>query len=371
MNALLADTVARLFKDLATKELIEAAEKGAWPQALWRALEEGGLTLPLVPEAQGGAGGTWADAHVVVRAAGQYTAPVPLAETIVGGWLLGRAGLDVPLGPLTLAPVRREDRLRVSRVGGGWRVSGTAARVPWGARADHVVVVADDGDGADAPGGGAGAVSGPAGSGNGRSGAIVALVRAGAAGVTADKNLALEPRDTLVFENAPVVAAAPAPGVPANAVRLYGALVRSAQMAGALDGILQQSVKYVGERRQFGRAIGSYQAIQHYLAVMAGHVAAAGIAAEHAFRAADRGDLAFDVAAAKIRAGEAAGIAAGLGHQVHGAIGFTYEHSLHFWTRRLWSWRAEFGSESAWAEELGRAVAARGADALWSDLTAR
>ena len=56
-------------------------------------------------------------------------------------------------------------------------------------------------------------------------------------------------------------------------------------------------------------------------------------------------------------------------HQVHGAIGFTYEHSLHFATRRLWSWRAEFGSESVWAIELGRRVAARGADNLWNDLT--
>jgi acyl-CoA dehydrogenase len=77
------------------------------------------------------------------------------------------------------------------------------------------------------------------------------------------------------------------------------------------------------------------------------------------------------VAVAKVRAGEAAGVGAGIAHQTHGAIGFTYEHSLHFATRRLWSWRAEFGSESAWARELGRAVAARGADALWSDLTAR
>jgi acyl-CoA dehydrogenase len=348
LGTLLGDTVARLFKDLATKELIEAAEKGTWPASLWQALEEGGLTLPLVPEAQGGAGGSWADAHVVVRAAGQHTAPVPLAETIIAGWLLGRAGLEVPLGPMTLAPVRRADRLRLTRAGGGWRVSGTAARVPWGARAGHVVVVAE------------------------RDGAVaIALVAGGAARATADRNLALEPRDTVAFDETPVVAAAPVPGVPANVVRLYGALVRSAQMAGALDGILQQSVRYVGERKQFGRAIGSYQAIQHYLAVMAGHVAAAGIAAAHAFRAADRGDPAFDVACAKIRAGEAAGIVAGLGHQVHGAIGFTYEHSLHFWTRRLWSWRAEFGSESAWAAELGQAVAARGADALWADLTAR
>ena len=98
LRSLLADTVTRLFGDLVTKEAIEAAEKGAWPDELWRALEEGGLTWPLVPEADGGAGGVWADAHVVVRAAGRHAAPVPLAETVVASWLLAGAGLDVPLG---------------------------------------------------------------------------------------------------------------------------------------------------------------------------------------------------------------------------------------------------------------------------------
>jgi acyl-CoA dehydrogenase len=116
LRTLLADTVTRLFTDLVTKEALEAAEQGAWPDRLWQALEEGGLTLSLVPEAAGGAGGTWADAYVVVRAAGRHAAPVPLAETIVAGWLLAGAGLPVPLGPLTLAPVRTDDRLRLSRV---------------------------------------------------------------------------------------------------------------------------------------------------------------------------------------------------------------------------------------------------------------
>jgi acyl-CoA dehydrogenase len=347
LRSLLADTVTRLFTDLVTKEAIEAAEKGTWPDALWRALEEGGLTLPLLPEAQGGAGGTWLDAHVVVRAAGRHTAPVPLAETILASWLLAGAGLEVPPGPLTVAPVHRDDSVHLVRAGGGWRLRGSAARVPWGAAAGHVVVVS--------------ALDG---------GTMIAL--AAGARATADRNLALEPRDTLDLAEATVVAAAPAgPGVGPDAVTLYGALVRSAQMAGALEGMLEQSARYVMERRQFGRPIGSFQAIQHQLAVLAGHAAAASIAAEHAFRAAERGDPTFEVAAAKVRVGEAAGIAAGIAHQVHGAIGFTYEHSLHFATRRLWSWRAEFGSESRWAAELGRRVTARGADALWPDLTAR
>ena len=348
LGTLLADTVTRLFHALVTKELIESAEKGVWPDKLWRALEEGGLTLPLVAEARGGAGGTWRDAHTVVRAAGKHAVPVPLAETIVGGWLLDQAGLDVPLGPLTIAPVHQDDTLRLERAADGWRLSGTASRVPWGGVASHVVVVADGGD---SP--------------------LVALVaRDGAGRATADRNLALEPRDTLIFDGDAVIAAAPARVAP-DAVNLYGAMIRAAQMAGALESLLEQSVRYATERKQFGKPIGNFQAIQHNLAVLAGHVAAAGSAAEQAFVAADRGDPRRAVAAAKVRAGEAAGIGAGIAHQVHGAIGFTYEHSLHFATRRLWSWRAEFGSESVWAQALGRAVAARGAAHLWADLTAR
>jgi len=349
LRGLLADTVTRLFTDLVSKELIESAERGVWPDKLWRALEEGGLTLPLVPESGGGAGGTWLDAHVVVRAAGQHAAPVPLAETIVASALLVGAGLEVPLGPLTLAPVRADETLTLARAGESVRLRGTATRVPWGAAAGHVVALGDI---------------------DGR--AMIALVPRDTARTTPDRNLALEPRDTLIFDDAPALAAAPAAaGVNADTLRLYGALVRSAQMAGAIESLLQQSVRYATERRQFGRPIGNFQAIQHNLAVLASHAAAASVAAERAFAAADSGNLAFHVAVAKIRAGEAAGIAAGLAHQVHGAIGFTYEHSLHFATRRLWSWRAEFGGESHWSVELGRHVTARGADQLWPDLTAR
>src|SRR5207302_9677413 len=137
------DTVTRLFTDLVTKELIESSEKGVWPEKLWRALEEGGLTLPLVAESAGGAGGTWLDAHVVVRAAGRHTAPVPLAETIVAGALLSRAGLEVPFGPMTLAPVHRNERLALSRRRTAWRVSGTATRGPWGRPAAPVATGPD------------------------------------------------------------------------------------------------------------------------------------------------------------------------------------------------------------------------------------
>ena len=78
-----------------------------------------------------------------------------------------------------------------------------------------------------------------------------------------------------------------------------------------------------------------------------------------------------EAASAKIRVGEAATEGAAIAHQVLGAIGFTQEHTLHRFTRRLWGWRDDFGSESVWAVKLGNLVAAKGADGLWPMLAER
>ena len=76
------------------------------------------------------------------------------------------------------------------------------------------------------------------------------------------------------------------------------------------------------------------------------------------------------VAAAKLRAGEAAGAVAAIAHQVHGAMGFTLEYPLHRLTKRLWSWREEYGDETYWGIELGRTMARAGAEGLWPAITA-
>ena len=133
-RAILAETVDRLFNDLAPAEVLRASEKGDWPAALWQAIEDNGLTGTLVPESAGGAGGSFADAFVVLRAAGRAALPVPLADTMIGAWLLAGAGLEVPPGPLSVAPVRIGETLLLSAAGSNWRLDGTAERVPWGGR---------------------------------------------------------------------------------------------------------------------------------------------------------------------------------------------------------------------------------------------
>lgn len=150
-----------------------------------------------------------------------------------------------------------------------------------------------------------------------------------------------------------------------------GAFARVAQIAGALDAALALSVGYVNERQQFGRPLGKFQAVQQSLASFACEAAAANCAAMGAAQALDRGDAAFEIAAAKLRANRAVGIGTQVAHQVHGAIGFTQEYPLQHLTKRLWQWRSEFGNEAYWAKRVGNSVIERGADNFWPDLTER
>jgi acyl-CoA dehydrogenase len=249
----------------------------------------------------------------------------------------------VPGGPLTIAPVHADGHIVLGSDG---RLEGRARRVPFARDAHHIAVLAHRGNAA-----------------------AVALVAVSGLAVSQGESLAGEPRDDVSFDGVVPEMVKPA-SIDADMVQRFGAAVRLQQMAGALEKILEQSVQWALDRSQFGRPIAKFQAVQHNLATLAGEVAAAGAAADLAAEACASDDLGeAGVAIAKVRAGEAAGAGAAIAHQVHGAMGFTYEHSLHHATRRLWAWREEFGNEAVWATRLGRMVAAQGADRLWPFVT--
>lgn len=350
---LLLDSMNRLFEERSTKDVIDRAEAGAFPTELWRAVAETGVPLAAVPESAGGIGAEWIDILPALRVAGRHAAPIPLAETMIAAWLAAEAGLEAADGPMSFGPVRREDRLSVERDGAGWRLSGTATRVPWGRQAERLVLLAE----------------GPGGE------MAVALDGTNSVAVTPGKNLAGEPRDTLRFEGVQVSGDAVAPVKPgvdrAEAYR-RGAVARALLMSGAMERALEIALAYVPERKQFGRPISKFQAVQQNMAVLAGQVAAAGAAADGGAEALAHPDPELRellIAIAKTRCGAAATLAAELAHQVHGAIGFTQEYALQLSTRRLWSWRDEFGADTEWAAVIGRIACARGADALWPTLT--
>jgi alkylation response protein AidB-like acyl-CoA dehydrogenase len=341
---IIVDTATRIFRDLCEPATVNDAEAGKWPAELWQALEEAGLPLAWVPEESGGAGASVADGFAVLRVAGRFAAPVPLAETLLAGRLLGAAGIAVPVGPLSLAPVLGPSRIELAPDG---KLRGRARRVPFARDAGHIAVLARRGG---EP--------------------VVALVERQGLMLREGKSLAGEPADDLGFDGALPKAVA-ASALDEEALRAWGAAARAQQMAGALERILEQSVEWALQREQFGRPIGKFQAVQHNLATLAGETAAASAAADAAAEAFAGQDV--DIAAVaigKVRVGEAAGTGAAIAHQAHGAIGFTYEHSLHHSTRRLWAWREEFGNEAYWSGRLGRMVAELGADELWHFITA-
>jgi acyl-CoA dehydrogenase len=142
-------------------------------------------------------------------------------------------------------------------------------------------------------------------------------------------------------------------GLDPAVARALSALVAAGQMAGAMQALEAATVEYASTRKQFGREIGKFQAVQHQIAVMAEETMAARMAAQAAFVGDPLALSPRRVAVAKIRAGQAAQLVATIAHAVHGAIGVSQEHPLHHLTRRLHRGRLAHGGEAYWARQLG------------------
>lgn len=346
----LADSVGRLFRDALERSPsgTAALSPSGFAESLWSQVQELGLPALLVREELGGVGASWEEACAVLEAAGRFNVPLPLGEAMLAARLTLDAGLDPPPGLLSVAA---DCRGRLWRDGDGWRFKGRLNAVPWGRHCAAVVTCLEH-----------------------QGSPHVLLLPRAEATLRTGHNLAEEPRDDLIYEaDAQGVALQAAPCTAPEAAQLleYCALLRVAQISGALQAALARSVEYAQQRRQFGKAIGQFQAVQQQLAQMGCEVAAASCAAHAAGRAAGAGDAGFAIAAAKLRANQAIGLVSACAHQVHGAIGFTAEYALRHSTQRLWSWRSEYGNDRYWGERLGRLVAARGAEHFWSDLTER
>ena len=348
---IVAETAARIFADLADPQTINRARDTAWKIPLWRALEDAGLPLAWVPEKQGGSGISLTDGFAILGKAGRFALPVPLAETLLAGWLLARAGINAPSGAMTVAPARPNETIEIDGKG---RLNGRALAVPFGREAEHIAVLASSGKDA-----------------------AVALVTTADCRLGDRHNLAGEPLTEITLADVqPRELATAPPSVDRHTPLIMGATVRSVQIAGALETILALCVAYANERVAFERKIGKFQAIQQNLARLAGEtaaaLAAAGSAADAIAQTDEIDDAVFlEVASAKIRCAEAAAEGAAIAHQVFGAIGFTKEHVLHRFTLRMLGWRDDFGNESHWAAALGNRVAAGGADEFWPLVASR
>jgi acyl-CoA dehydrogenase len=300
-----------------------------------------------LPEESGG-GGELTDAIEALRLAGKYCAAVPFAETaLLGGWALAASGLPLPDGPLAFAVAPHAGELTLRDERKHWSVSGTLKDVAWAGIASALVVVAAQ-----------------------EAGDAVLCIPRSACEIRPAANLAGESRDEVrIGATLPRAAVSVASGVTADSAWRRGALTRAVLMSGALDRILELTLAYAKQRAQFGRTIIKFQAVQQELARLAGEAAIAKAASLTAAAHLDDDSVELYVAAAKVKAGEAAYTGAGIAHQLHAAIGVTDEYILHHSTLRLASWRSEYGNEAYWAARLGRLALDAGGSGLWSRIT--
>jgi len=344
--ALLDDTARSIFDRHCTKEA--RADATTVPAGLWRVLNDSGLTSLAMPEG----GGALPELVVLAWAVGRAAAPVPLVEMAgVASWLLAAGGLPLPDGITTCATADPRDQVRLTRQSGGWSATGVLHRVPWGAAALQVVALADSDDGPHV------------------------VVLSSRTRLDPGRNHAGEPRDTLHLQDVVVPASSAAPvDVTADDLRRRGALLRSASMAGAMEQVLAMTIAHAAGREQFGRPLSAFQAIQHHLVAIAEESVCTAMAVRAAAvsesGSTGPGSAGLGAAAAKATAGRAASVVTARAHQVHGAIGTTQEHPLHWFTTRLWSWQDEFGSASHWAGQIGRDVLAGDPASLWPRISA-
>ena len=308
---LIIDTAEKIFADHCDKALWDATEQGAFPTELWQQIVDNGFHQL----GAANSGTETRDLFAFLKVCGRFAVPLPMAEILLANQWLG-----------THAPAEGFASI-------GAQAADGLVQVAWGRKATTVLGIASDSY-------------------------EVSVHNAPTVGGEGT-NLAGEARDTLVVD------AADQQIQLTDAPYAQLALARVNSMAGCLQAVLDLGLQFAAERSQFGRSISKFQAIQHSLAVVAAEVAASQRAADAGVDAMGSERFEQEVAAAKARVGEAVGIVAEQVHQVHGAMGYTYEHRLHHFTRRLWAWRDEWGNEFYWQAKLGQHLAGLGADKVW------
>jgi acyl-CoA dehydrogenase len=342
---LLVNTLTRIFGNRAMDD--DQFRSDSWDEQTWNALRDSGMAYLGVAEDFGGSGGDVADSCLLLRLAGRSGIALPLAElSLLGGWLIERGNLRVPDGPITVPIPRNGDGIHISK----GRINGKLSWVPWGSTVAAIVATAHSDEGEH-----------------------VVILNPSEATTNRSHNIAGEPRDELIFDNvdtSPDLISQVTTGINQE-LNIRGALSRTVLMAGAIESTSRLTIEYANRREQFGRPILSFQAIGNRIAQLTSEAELAKIAADVAVMRFSTSGIGadFDVSAARVCVTRAASLIALQAHQIHGAIGMTAEYPLQGFTRRLWAWRQEWGSERTWSESLGLQVQKIGGEELWARIT--
>ena len=342
MKEMIVEVVERMLKENVNKELVDIVEQGNWATDVWQLLVENGMTIVAIAEENGGAGGDLDDLLNIVRLTGKYAAPLPFMETTLSNYLLAYNQLQV-MDDLKTFMLPENPCFTLDND----KLTGEAHHIPWARHTNYLVTLATS-----------------------EQGTHLVEIDLGQANITHAKNLAGEPRDTVTFHNANVSQCSAV--LTPDTIRTIATLATAfqiAMMAGAIEKINDLTVQYTKEREQFGRPLHRFQLVQQHIVHLAGETAVALAAFNNVTAALVTQSQMSEVAYARIRFEEVIQTVATISHQVHAAIGTTHEHSLHQYTRRLWSWRDEGTSTFYWSDLVATQLVENSGDSLWAYLT--
>jgi len=340
-----------VFPQTYPRELLDGAE----PEPRWAELGQLGWFGIDVPEDKGGAGLSFVDQVVVLEELGRVLAPAAYAATVAGAIpVLAELGSPSQLEGW-LAPLLAGERSAVLVAGpdgtgvraepgpGGFRLTGKVGPLPGAAAAEVLVVSAQTPRGETIVGCVLRAIEGLG----------VKPVR----GLDPTAQLARVEFHSVKLADEDVIGRAAAARTVADAVDRL-AIASAAELCGAGERMLEMAVDYAKTREQFGRPIGSFQAIKHMCADMMVRLEASRATVEHAAAslAEGRPDAPASVSGAKAFAAENIGLLAEDALQVHGGIGFTWEHPVHLYVRRAASVARLHGSGDAHRERVAAAA---------------
>ena len=327
----LRDAARALLDDHCTSAHVRrAADDGGFDAGLWAAMVDQGWTAVAVPDAQGGLGLGTVEAAVLLEQVGGHVAPVPLTQQLLALAVLADSQwAERLLGGEAIAAAARTPLTRNA----DGSVSGRPEPVIYGARAEVLVVPAGD-----------------------------ELVAVELTGVERRPEPAMDRTRELAWvdlDSAPATTIGDSAAVAAHLDR--GAVFHSAELLGGAEAVMNLAVDYAKEREQFGRPIGSFQAVKHRCADMLVDVEGMRSAVYHAAWAIGADDPEAPVAAAtaKIWCSDAGVRVAESALQVHGGIGFTWESDVHLYLKRAQLDQVAFGDAPHHRARLASLLAGR------------
>jgi alkylation response protein AidB-like acyl-CoA dehydrogenase len=339
-----------------------AADGTGYAAELWRKMADLGWMGVAFPETYGGLGNGFLDLCLLIEEMGRVRLPAPFLPTVVlAGMPLLHFGSDeqklaylpaMTAGQriLTFAALEpgagwgaHDVNCVATPKGDGFVLNGTKLFVPYASAAHDLIVVTRR------EGAAAGALT-------------LLLVDAASDGISCSplQTVAADHLECVTFEAVHVGSRCVLGGIDkgrpiVDAIDRWGSASRCAEMLGGAERVLQMTLEYAKERRQFGLPIGSFQAVQHHCANMAIDVLGSRfITYEAIWRLAEGLDATEVVSMAKAWTGAAYRRVCRLGHQIHGAIGYTHEHDLHLYFRHAAASDLAFGDSDYHREQVAQ-----------------